>query len=411
MDSQIFSSSNYLRTKHTIPGKSDFVIEFLGTYANYFRVLNLGTSPLYFGTISTPSSALFDFKVNAGSLGHFCEPFERDRLYVYNPSTEPTDIILTRWKDEFDGSFASMNNLSIAIDGEVRTDGIVKGFESSLPSGSNNIGKVTVNETQITQLINEIQDVNEALSDKATKEKQTAIYNKLISINTSLDYISEHLTGEKAVKTVSKIVTPEEIFFYGNPNYMLYMGNNIKKIYIPIELINEVYKVDIERGEFTPTLKIVKNNNITALNLLEPINIKFLEMAKVNCDYAFIMFPYMDDENIVKAIVEIEDDYDIEEEEEEITIEGFEDSSLTIEKLSKYTDLKITEITEILFPGGNTKFRIEWDTTLGFTINEMITMGIPYKFNSENLRITNVQFDYGDILLPLTIIVKVRGTR
>ena len=122
------------------------MLEFKENTPNYFRVSNNGTSTIYCSTSSYPTSTQYDFKVDGGQSKVFAEPYYRDRIYFYNPSiSENIPVTVKSFSAEFDPSVFALGELGMEVTGQVTTDGIIKGFETSLPRGNNIIGSVDVN--------------------------------------------------------------------------------------------------------------------------------------------------------------------------------------------------------------------------------------------------------------------------
>ena len=138
--------TGYYSHKITLNKNSTSMLEFKENTPNYFRVSNNGTSTIYCSTSSYPTSTQYDFKVDGGQSKVFAEPYYRDRIYFYNPSiSENIPVTVKSFSAEFDPSVFALGELGMEVTGQVTTDGIIKGFETSLPRGNNIIGSVDVN--------------------------------------------------------------------------------------------------------------------------------------------------------------------------------------------------------------------------------------------------------------------------
>ena len=145
-------NGSYQRRKHIIPKKSVYTVEFMGARPNYYRLQNMSNTTIYGATISLPRTDLYDFKAQPKAVGNYCEPTQRDTMYLLNPSSEDAEVILTTWADEFDASFMALSEITLDTDVAVDTNNIIKSFETSLPSGKNVIGKVDLNTTDRNNL-------------------------------------------------------------------------------------------------------------------------------------------------------------------------------------------------------------------------------------------------------------------
>lgn len=138
---------SYNRQKITIPGQSLYTVDFGEMQPNFYRLNNMDDVTLYCSTNNIPSQKFYDFKANPFSVANYAEPKISSKLYIYNPVNKDVDAIIFYWSDEFDPTFMAVGEISLNNEGVVETDGIVKGFTTSLPSGNNTIGKVEITNT------------------------------------------------------------------------------------------------------------------------------------------------------------------------------------------------------------------------------------------------------------------------
>ena len=178
------NNKSYDRKAYTVPSESVFTIDFNGLTCNYFRVNNMSNVTLYCGTASYPNPDFYDFKVNPNAVANFCEPVERPKLYIYNNTKTDAKIILVSWADDFDATFMAVSEITLNNEGVIKTDGTIKGFETELPPGENEIGGVKV--TNFKEISNYLANIsNGANYEKHIKENLDSIRANLIDANLS----------------------------------------------------------------------------------------------------------------------------------------------------------------------------------------------------------------------------------
>ena len=129
----------------SISAYSVATLDYIDSQPNYFRIQNSGDSTLYCATAHIPTTENYDFMVSGGGMRMFAEPFERSKLYIFNPSGSSVNVTVLSFKAEFDPLTLAMSDVSIDLNGaSLEANNVIKSFETSLPSGSNNIGKVTL---------------------------------------------------------------------------------------------------------------------------------------------------------------------------------------------------------------------------------------------------------------------------
>lgn len=133
----------------TIPAYSVATIDYIDTQPNYFRVQNNGEAALYCATANIPTEKNYDFKVSPEGMKMFAEPFDRSKLYIYNPSGNPVNVTVLSFKAVFDPLTLALSDIEIDISGSGSGSGgvdtVIAGFDVALPAGGNVIGKVDIN--------------------------------------------------------------------------------------------------------------------------------------------------------------------------------------------------------------------------------------------------------------------------
>lgn len=159
--------ATYREQRFTVAPKTEYVMSFYsGDMPNMFYVRNESKYTAYVSLTKMPTPTNFEFKISGHSSDVVGRPSTTSRLYIYNDSDEDINIYVISVNDIFNLDY--LKNLKIYLDSDVadqiKFDGIIKGFEgASLPPGTNNIGKVDVNNWSDVQSIGN--DLNTLLSD------------------------------------------------------------------------------------------------------------------------------------------------------------------------------------------------------------------------------------------------------
>lgn len=187
------NNSFYLREQYRVKAKSMMTVNFAKP-ENYFHIVNMGSGTLYFAAARTPSTENYDMKIPAGQSKMHVEPNNRMEVYVYNAGEEDVDFTLLHFQADFDplvlamaggAGTAAASGGSSGGSGET-FDGIIRGWEVSLPSGNNTIGNVHINTNgQFTEMINALKGATPAGTNKIGSV-DIANSNQLAGILTAL---------------------------------------------------------------------------------------------------------------------------------------------------------------------------------------------------------------------------------
>jgi len=140
-----YKNSGLLMHELTIKPYSMATIDFLDVKPNYFRVQNFGDTRIYCGTSRTPTENNYDFVCKPDGMFMYAEPNPRSFLYIYNPSGNETRVKLIAFAHDFDPLALVFSGIELDFSGtKLEADTAISSFNASLPSGSNNIGKVGV---------------------------------------------------------------------------------------------------------------------------------------------------------------------------------------------------------------------------------------------------------------------------
>ena len=133
-------SKNYA----TVPAFSITTIDYLDTKPNYFRVQNRGTTEIYCSTNNMPTTKHYDFAVAGKKMKMFAEPYNRTRLYIFNPSGSDVEIAVLSFQAEFEPLTLALSEIEVEMPKEFETSMAITSFNAPLPTGNNKIGKVEV---------------------------------------------------------------------------------------------------------------------------------------------------------------------------------------------------------------------------------------------------------------------------
>lgn len=185
-------NSFYQRAVYKVNPKSWTTIT-LPTTANYFHLANMGDGTLYFASSRIPTPDSYDMKIPAGSARMYVEPTKRPQVYVYNNAAQEISFALMFFAAEFDPLVLAMSTLEVGggsssgASGGSSFDGVVKGFETSLPSGANTIGKVDLNtNTQLANILTQLKAATPAGSNligKVDINNSAQLTNILTALN------------------------------------------------------------------------------------------------------------------------------------------------------------------------------------------------------------------------------------
>ena len=147
-------SKNYA----TVPAFSITTIDYLDTKPNYFRVQNRGTTEIYCSTNNMPTTKHYDFAVAGKKMKMFAEPYNRTRLYIFNPSGSDVEISVLSFQAEFDPLALALSEIEIEVPSSFETSSVINSFNTSLPTGNNKIGKVEVVDGVSGAVVEDIQN-------------------------------------------------------------------------------------------------------------------------------------------------------------------------------------------------------------------------------------------------------------
>lgn len=134
-------------------------VEFFDTKPNYFRVSNHGAGRIYCGVSKLPTQSDYDFMCDGENIKMFSEPFRRPYLYILNPTGNTVLVDVLSFYAEFDPLALAFSEIKLDLSGtSFETSTAIDSFNTPLPAGTNNIGKVAVSNlnnytTSITNIL------------------------------------------------------------------------------------------------------------------------------------------------------------------------------------------------------------------------------------------------------------------
>jgi hypothetical protein len=134
---------NYDTHTETIEPSSLKNINFYGS-PNYFVVQNLSNTTLYCSALSTPTKERYEFLVKPFKTRVYTYPYNMKNLMIFNESMEQGKISLTVFEGDFDPLILVQNDIGNE-DGSMNVNASIN---EPIPSGTNNIGHVSIDGTQ-----------------------------------------------------------------------------------------------------------------------------------------------------------------------------------------------------------------------------------------------------------------------
>lgn len=137
---------NWRQETISIPAGTQYEYVFRDTMPNQCFIQNLGNTVLYIGISHFPTETKFEFKCEAMAGVVVGRPINFSRLYFYNPLAQEIEVVLTSSNGAFSMDLLKNYNVNLTGDlaSQIKFDGVITGFSAPLPSGSNLIGGVNV---------------------------------------------------------------------------------------------------------------------------------------------------------------------------------------------------------------------------------------------------------------------------
>ena len=192
-------SKNYA----TVPAFSITTIDYLDTKPNYFRVQNRGTTEIYCSTNNMPTTKHYDFAVAGKKMKMFAEPYNRTRLYIFNPSGSDVEVAVLSFQAEFEPLTLALSEIEVEMPKDFESSMAITSFNAPLPTGNNKIGKV-----EVTNFNNPLPTGNNKIGKVEVTNGVTAADVTVLKENTQVTAENTQVTAENtaSAKTLSQTI-------------------------------------------------------------------------------------------------------------------------------------------------------------------------------------------------------------
>lgn len=229
---------------------------FFDTKPNMIFVQNPSDKPLLVSLDNMPTLENYDWRIK-GNFGRCIgRPYGTQQIYLINTSDNEITVPMWSINDEFQFSILqdfTIENLTIDEEAlkNLTYDGIIKGFESALPSGNNTIGKVdltgnanqllssigTTNSQLVAQLNNIYLRQNEIIQkiNNLRPIRTESMYGYcILKTNVSGDF--SNLGKIRIVEITNTSQNTEIVVNSSNSSYngyLLDVGESLKNVFMP----------------------------------------------------------------------------------------------------------------------------------------------------------------------------------
>ncbi|HDR7785262.1 hypothetical protein [Bacillus wiedmannii] len=141
------TNSTWREQTLTLPPKTVYDVVFPDTKPNHYHINNLSPAMIYLGVAVIASPQSYDIAVTGNGDNIHARDLGSTRITLYNDSPDKARIVLTSFEDKFNPAVLAGRGGSVTVTGGGGgAGGVITGFNASLPSGDNNIGRVKVTE-------------------------------------------------------------------------------------------------------------------------------------------------------------------------------------------------------------------------------------------------------------------------
>ena len=253
-------SKNYA----TVPAFSITTIDYLDTKPNYFRVQNRGTTEIYCSTNNMPTTKHYDFAVAGKKMKMFAEPYNRTRLYIFNPSGSDVEIAVLSFQAEFEPLTLALSEIEIEVPSNIETSSVINSFNASLPTGNNKIGKVEVTngpaEADVTSIKTNTSNILSMLGNLMSNTSSFPERMNLYDIMSALLPLANANAFSRRVSTFEENEKSTDTVLCTNKACIIHMltndgaGNLVLKIKGAED--TQVSSITLKKGESIADLKI-----------------------------------------------------------------------------------------------------------------------------------------------------------
>ena len=239
--------SSWREDKIVVKAGENATLYFNDTAPNMFLVQNANYVNILASIGKLPTAESYEFLIAKNSSETIGRPIGSRYLYFYNAGGTDASLTVYSIRDTFDMNI--LKNLSVAVQGAtIQTDGIVRGFTASLPTGVNKIGTVDLTDTVKTKL----SDMNNNIVTTGSKV-ENLMYNGdvsgIVNLYTLLSQLTALTTVTNNVKSaLDTIKTQTE-------------KNNTDLIIYEQEAVTVVTTIDFADEAFTPSKIMMLSND------------------------------------------------------------------------------------------------------------------------------------------------------
>ncbi|HDR7311510.1 TPA: hypothetical protein QCX08_004018 [Bacillus cytotoxicus] len=141
------ANSTWREQTLSLPPKATHTVVFPDTKPNHYHINNLSSASVYLNVVGFAEPNNYDIVIPAHGDNIHGRELGVTRVTLYNDSPDPARVVLTTFEEKFNPTVLASRGGSVTVTGGSGgggNGGIITGFATSLPSGSNNIGRVEV---------------------------------------------------------------------------------------------------------------------------------------------------------------------------------------------------------------------------------------------------------------------------
>lgn len=209
----------------TVPALGLKTVMFSDTRPNMFYIQNTNDIHLFLGITKIPNENSYEWRVEKNNSRTFGRPVPTNTLHILNPANKDITVTLFSVNAAFDISVLQNFFFDADVISGIAFDGIIKGFGANvpLPSGTNHLGSVD---------INELPESNNHIGVVSLPEETTKTFTDILSV---MDEVKAGLeeSNKKIVDFLyyerQNINVPVEVDFSSEtfiPDYISFIAND-----------------------------------------------------------------------------------------------------------------------------------------------------------------------------------------
>lgn len=254
-------SKNYA----TVPAFSITTIDYLDTKPNYFRVQNRGTTEIYCSTNNMPTTKHYDFAVAGKKMKMFAEPYNRTRLYIFNPSGSDVEVAVLSFQAEFEPLTLALSEIEVEMPDVIEATTAISSFQAPLPAGNNKIGKVEITNApaaeDVTSIKNDVKTSLVSWEKLMSNTEESGVITlltilKAISTMISFDYTSNVAIFSGEGKSTETTLYQDVSSKYCLVHMLTNDGSGDMSLVIKGRDMRDAMVIDLKSGETITDLKV-----------------------------------------------------------------------------------------------------------------------------------------------------------